>query len=812
MKHTRLLKGSWFLKGYSFLKDSRLTLRPLLTGLLLALLTAARRASADTGVLIPRDKSQPDPAVLSLAEMEIDVRIDNGDARVWVRQIFLNHTASIQEGNYVFALPSRTTVSDFAVWDGPVRIPAVILERKRAEEIYAELKSQAVDPGLLEQGERSVDDARRNSDFTAHIVPIQPYGTKRLEIEYHQTIPIENLKCYFVLPLHPDAYQAQVAGRLHIHFELRSAQSIENFAQQGKVLPLKLATQDAHTIVGDYEGSNVTLGEDLAATWNIDPAGTNKLDVLTYRNPKGDQPAPDEMSPVRTHDEPGFFEASAVIGTSYATGTVTNKPRNIIVLFDTSLSMQWEKLERSYAAMARLLNMLNPQDHFNLILFNTEAESFAPAPLAADKAAVSKAVEFVRASHLRGGTDLQHALHAGLAQCTLPDSTLVLLSDGGADHGLIQSGTLSAWYASRRASLPPDRRPRTDIFAIGDDANLPLLRMLVRERGVFESVLSTEPIEYKLDAFLSRIGRSPVSGMRFSHDAPDAVQFVYPLNDTTFPGSMASWVGEYLKPRQGVAMMLHGINDSQAFDLQAKVDLPAESLDHPELPRLWAQARVQALIEQIERDGETQAAVDEIIRLARQYKFVTPYTSFLAVPRALLRPRVIRPGDPVLRVKTDPSIVSVIALFPFGLIKPLRYLSDEDVWQTRFLAPSDMQDGTYSVRLILRDRAGHAYRESKSFVIASTPPTVHVRLDTKRFRRGDVIPLRVSASQSTRTLSARLEGLAPVSLRWSSSAAASTGQVAIPSDLPAGSYTLTVTAEDIAHNLGSEEVRIEVVP
>ena len=122
--------------------------------------------------------------------------------------------------------------------------------------------------------------------------------------------------------------------------------------------------------------------------------------------------------------------------------------------------MQWDKLERSYAAMARLLNALGPQDRFNLILFNTQTESFAPAPLPADKATVAKAVEFVRASHLRGGTDLQHALDTGLAQCTQSNSTLVLLSDGGADHGLIQSGKLSAWYAAHWNALPPDHRPR----------------------------------------------------------------------------------------------------------------------------------------------------------------------------------------------------------------------------------------------------------------------------------------------------------------------------------------------------------------
>src|SRR5712692_6612988 len=162
---------------------------------------------ADGGVLIPRDKAQPDPAILSLEDMEITVRIDNGDARVFVRQVFANHTNRIEEGNYVFALPSHATVSDFAAWDGPVRIPAVVLERKRAEEIYTQLKQQSIDPGLLQMGERGAEEAQRSSVFSARIVPIPAYGTKRLEIEYHESIPVENLKSYFALPLHPDAYQ-----------------------------------------------------------------------------------------------------------------------------------------------------------------------------------------------------------------------------------------------------------------------------------------------------------------------------------------------------------------------------------------------------------------------------------------------------------------------------------------------------------------------------------------------------------------------------------------------------------------------------
>lgn len=778
---------------------------------LLASLAVPQLIRADAGILIPLDKTQPDPSVLSMAEMEVDIRISNGDARVWVRQIFLNHTSKIEEGNYIFAVPSRTTISDFAVWDGPTRIPAVILERKRAQEIYNELKMQEIDPGLLQQGERSDEDVRHSSAFSAHIVPIPANGTKRLEIEYHQNLPVENLKSYFVLPLHPDAYQAQTVGHLKIHLELHSSQEVKDFSIQGKTFPLQVQQKDAHTIEGNFEGSNVSLAEDLAATWNLDAASTNRLDVLTYRNPKGDPPAPDEPTPARPKEEPGFFEASVLVGKP-ASAPSANQARNIIILFDNSLSMQWDKLERSYTAMAKLLNALQPADHFNLLLFNTKIETFSPMPVAADRAAVTKALDFVRASHLRGGTDLQAALDAGLKQCTLPASTIVLLTDGGVDRGLVQGGKLASWYTSRWNALPAEKRPRTDIFAVGDDANLQFLRLLSRDRGLLESVLSTEPIDFKLESFLSKIGRSPVGQIRFDASPSETVRMVYPLDDATFTGSVTSWVGQYATPKKSAALSVQGVADGAPFHADAKVSFPEESLEHVELPRLWAKARVDALLEQIEREGESKAAIEEIIRLSRKYKFVTPYTSFLAVPRALLRPRVIRPGDPVLRVRTDSAIVSVIALFPFGLTKPLRYLPEEDIWQTRFLAPSDMKDGSYSVRLIMRDKNGNSYREAKSFVIASTPPTVRVHLDSQRVRRGTTVKLRVSASESTRTLTARLQGLVPVSLHWNQSAGSNVGELAIPDDLPTGNYSLTVTAEDIAHNLGSQEVSLEVVP
>ena len=94
----------------------------------------------------------------------------------------------------------------------------------------------------------------------------------------------------------------------------------------------------------------------------------------------------------------------------------------------------------------------------------------------------------------------------------------------------------------------------------------------------------------------------------------------------------------------------------------------------------------------MDMNEEREDYIAEIIRLSEKYKFVTPYTAFIAAPRALLRPRLIQPGDPVLRVKTDESINSVFAVLPFGETLPLKFLPGEGVWEVRFFAPAWMPD------------------------------------------------------------------------------------------------------------------------
>jgi Ca-activated chloride channel family protein len=778
-------------------------IRRALTAVLVLVAGFVHGAPADTGILIPGDRQQPDPSVFSLDEMALEILIDNGVARVRVRQIFGNHTNIIQEGVYQFALPDKATVSDFAVWDDVTRIPGVILERRRAGEIYEQAKAQAIDPGLLQMGERTAGDGapnRPSQQFTARIVPIPAFGTKRIEMEYQHPVAVERYQSELVVPLRPDVYGVQTAGHLTITLELRSAHAIRTFDAIAKTYPLQIRERGPNLVKAEFFGNHVELKEDLAVRYALDPAEADALRVIAERE---------------NASEPGFFQAQTLLRVPDAkSGTAApgraQPARTLILLFDNSLSMQWDKLERSFAACETALRRLRPSDSFNLLLFNSDLNLFAPQPRPATTQNIEQALAFVRNSRIRGGTNLQRGLTAALDQTTAGEPYVMLVSDGGATEGTVHNGKLAEWYAAQCRKRAPAQRPHTLVLGIGDDANLPLLRMLAGNNGYFDWLRSTEPIEFKLNAFLDKIGQDPLKNLQLAVAPASNVDLVYPLEAARFAGSMATWAGQYKAPMAQAAFTVTGMRDGQALRISRTVPLPAAGVEHPELPRTWAKARVDALLEKIERDGEDRATIDEIIRLSKKYKFVTPYTSFLAVPRALLRPRVIRPGDPVLRLKADESIVSVIALFPFGLTKPLRYLKEEDTWQTRFLAPVDMSDGEYQVRLILRDRDGHVYRESKSFVIASKTPVLRARLEKSRVHAGETVRIRALVSGNARSITARLYGAMPAVLRWNGAAKANTGEIVAPADLPPGKYTIHVTAEDIAHNVGSQEVALEI--
>jgi Ca-activated chloride channel family protein len=793
------------------LRQKRARLRIAHLGLLavvflLLLISWSHEGSAQSGALIPSTSDKPDSATLSLQVMKVDVLIDNQHARVRVLQIFDSHVAQALEGKYLFALLPQASVSDFAIWEGDMRIPGVMMEKRRANAVYSQIKQQQVDPGLLQHD----DDHEGTSAFSAKVFPIPAYGTKRIEMEYTEVLPVESLASHFTFPLKPSFGDPQRVAEFSLHLHVLSDYPISRLAPGTDSYPLRVTKSEANEFEGEFQATALELKDDFAFDYHIN-VPESALSWIAYRAPEQIS-AYDLRDPALAARNPdGYFEARAIFNQRGNAERDAQQPRNVVLLLDTSLSMYGEKLKRAVEALDYFLHSLKPDDRFDLVLFNEEPTALSATPLSASAENVERALDFIKNSTLGGGTDLRKALTKSIELANAfpkGEHSIVLVSDANPTLGTRNLKQIVAALTSGGAPAA-----RVFAFGLGSDANGALLEALAKSgHGYFARARETEDIATALKLFFEHVGRSSIENLHLTPAQQDNLYQIYASGDYSFDGSSLAFVGRYKQPTPQTSVSVQGYYGTEAINLSRNVSLPEFADTHEHLPRIWARARVDALLSEMDTNGEREDYIAEIIRLSEKYKFVTPYTAFIAAPRALLRPRLIQPGDPVLRVKTDASIASVFAVLPFGETLPLKFLPTEGVWEVRFFAPAWMPDGTYRCRLLLTDKNGNGYQEEKSFVIDSHAPKLTPKIESQTVRAGDDVLLRVDADSDTARLVARMYGAQPVQLFWSGKEQTNIGKLRVPPGLAAGRYTVTISAEDFAHNQSSAEVQIEVLP
>lgn len=759
------------------------------------------RISAQSGVLLPTNiTNQPD--VLSLSVMNVDILIDNQYARVKVLQIFDNHYGTVLEGKYTFGLPTTGTISDFAIWENNVRIPGVIMEKRRAEAVYGELTNAKVDPGLLQQD----DEHGGSSAFSVKVFPIPAYGSKRLELEYTENLEVEELTSRFSFPLKPEFGYNQEVEELNIHITILSNTPIANPEITSENYKMQVLKSTANEFEAVYKAKNIELEEDLELSYKLDVA-TSQLNAIAYRAPEHIS-AYDLRDPALAKPNPdGYFQTLAVFNEETQKST-----SNVLIMLDISLSMYGDKLVQAVSALELFLNSLTPESQFNLVLFNETVTPLANNPLPATKENIAKAMSFVTESWLYGGTNLHQALSTSLNLINAfpaGNKNIILISDANSTIGELEKSKIVEEFNKVNNKL----RARLFALGLGSDAANNLLEQLVKDcNGYALSMRETEKIDFPVKNIIDKTQKSNISNLSFDESEKNFYQVYATSDKNTFDKSSYSYVGRYRKPQAQSTVSVKAFLGNRQINLSTNLLLPEFDDTHQQLPRIWARARVDALLREMDLYGEREDYIAEIIRLAQKYKFVTPYTSFIAAPRALLRPRLIQPGDPVIRVKTDESIKAVFAVLPFGETLPLKYLAEENVWECRFFAPADMPDGSYKCRLLLTDKYGQGFQEEKSFVIDSHAPKLEVKLAKTTLQAGDELTIKANADKDTIRLIAKLYSLSPINLRWSNKEQINIGNLQIPSDLPAGNYTLSVIAEDGAYNQSSQEINLVILP
>jgi Ca-activated chloride channel family protein len=291
------------------------------------------------------------------------------------------------------------------------------------------------------------------------------------------------------------------------------------------------------------------------------------------------------------------------------------------------------KIDQAKDALKYIFRNLNDEDRFNLITFASEVRSYNEGWQEVSGSTVADVLEFIDTISAGGGTSIDDALKMvlDLPMSSTRPTYIIFLTDG-----LPTVGERDIEKILANALGKNEGRARIFSYGVGYDLNFVFIDRLSKENGGFStSVAPDEDLEVSLSQFYGRI-KTPVltdCEVSFSGFRTD---MVYPEHlPDIFLGSQVAVTAKYFGRLVGDIILTGKVGDDRK---SFRLPVDERSGDNPFVPRIWAKRRVGYLLNQIRMYGDSREIIDEVVKLAKQYGIITPYTSYLVVEDIPLPP------------------------------------------------------------------------------------------------------------------------------------------------------------------------------
>lgn len=652
-----------------------------------------------------REDSPTGPNPLPLEYERVRVTIEEQHATTTLLQQYVNRSEQVLEAECAISAGQGAKVQGFAYWNGEAKIKGEVFEKEAAAQVYNETTGTGRDPGLVEQtGEGS---------FSFRVFPIQRQEHKRIEVTLAQRLIRDGSRVEYRLPITSPA--AEIELTLKDHRELGAFSS------------------STHALEVHSSGGATTI--------KAQPTAKHEKEfVLSF-----DVREPAYTLSVVTHQDPG---QPAYLAISMASEPVSRRsPKDITIVLDRSGSMSGAPLNEARAAAKEIVSRLGEQDHVNVVAFDDHAQALFPDMRPATDDSKAAAQRFLDGVVDGGGTDIALALREALkVQRNDADRPLVLLlTDGASDAAAVFE-----------AAEQDKSNVRVFTVGLGPGVNRALLaRLADMKRGKFTYIQSAEAIRGSITRLFGLVETAVLRAPELTLENGELLHMQPSTLPDLAPGEELL-VTARTTGNGAARLVLKGKGLNGEVTSQAALQLGVEST-HAWVGRLWASERTNRILEDISLKGETEERKTEAVELAIAYGFVTPYTSFLAIPeeeltestselmsemrarkRNILAKRKdavalsrseMPPGDPVLSVEAPADARLVTAYFPFGLEKDLAYDAATQRWRVRFLVPKGVPDGNYEVPVVVVTRDGELRVLVGRYTIDSSEPEFEVQTE-----------------------------------------------------------------------------------
>ena len=739
-------------------------------------------------------EAAPDDSMkLTFQQVEVAVHNQVAAGQTWFH--FRNDFEADVEVTCEFALSPDEIVEGFSYFNGDERIVGEVLEKSAAEAVYQELTQvQRRDPGLLEQ---------TGDTFRFRVYPVQPGENKPVEFRHLSPLQAREGVIEYRVPRENLPGVGTVFSMMVDITDDLAIADVETIGFEGLVK--RFGPRHFRVV---YEAESVDNTHDLVIRYRLQ-AEDYAMRFVAHKNP----------------GEEGTFMLLVTPKAEVVESEVIG--RDIVFVMDISGSMQGDPLEQTKHALIHILGELNPDDRFDVVAFDDQASPFFGELRQAGSTTTRDARDRVAELKSRGGTNILNAMKKALdllgAARTAVDArprAIIFLPDG---QGMNPASVIIAEVRSRDAGV------RVYTFGVGTGVNRPFLERLARDnRGIATLVQDAGRLEDEMRRLYERISMPLMVDLELDFQGMN-VTSVYPqrLPDLYRDGEVVVF-GRFDRTHSGrieVTGRLKGREKTLSLD----VNLPADEPRYAYAEKLWASHRINDLMDALRDQGGAEELVQEVTRLGIVYNLVTEYTTFLAVPESLktdeikelirkgkrgydkklidsiagikLSQAAFPPGDPVLSVDAPVNALKVIAFFPFGLTKRMKFDSIREQWSCRFLVPRDVADGLYEIKVLVVDAEGRHEWRTISYYIDGTAPEFEADLPATA-AAGEKITVEVDPFETVLEVYAYLPGYddTRIPLTLDPESGTYLGEVTLPAAFSQGPVTLRIVVRDLARN------------
>lgn len=559
--------------------------------------TSSNESLGSLIVKLPDGRNEP----LTVGYHKVSVEIRDQIARTTIEESFVNHTPSRLEGVFHFPLPQDASISGFGMWIGNDLVEADIVEKQRAREIYETILREKRDPGLLEWTAGNL--------FKARVFPIEAFSEKRVKIVYTQVLPLQANRFRYSYGLRSDLLRTRPLRELSLTVTVNST------------LPLKSVTcpthpvrvqQTAHAAQVEFATQEYSPDRDFEVVCEID---AKQSDVVVIPHRRGDDGY--LLVQLTPPGADGNWQRQLL---------PDGQPLNIVLLCDTSASMDSEKRKQQSEFVATVLSSLGADDRFLLAAADVGVAWALPEPAATSPENVAQATSFLAQRASLGWTNLDRAFVEVLKKAPA-DAQVIYIGDGI----VTAEDTDPARFVKRLGMLvSQDSHRAFHAITVGNISEATVLKGIASIGG--GSVRSIEGERSALVVAKELLNEIAQPGLRDVNVEFRGVKVaaVYPERlPNVAAGTQQILVGRYLPEGtdQSGEIIVTGKRGGEKVRYVARISFKDAEAGNSFIPRLWARGHLDHLLSQ----GQASIVKDEIIGLSEQFHIITPYTSLLVL-------------------------------------------------------------------------------------------------------------------------------------------------------------------------------------